>query len=174
MVSSSFTSYSPCIKLFYIQITIKLSKFQNMENSNHSASREDKKNLSHFANIVRIAKSDQEVSTEEMELLFKIAKKYKISDEQIKNILADPDSIPTLELLELEERIERLYELMLMIEADREMTWDEIDTLKKIVTGLSFPFNQIDKIVKETLKTDIYVTDLNNFKRDIYKLLRIK
>ena len=145
-----------------------------MENSNHSASREDKKNLSHFANIVRIAKSDQEVSTEEMELLFKIAKKYKISDEQIKNILADPDSIPTLELLELEERIERLYELMLMIEADREMTWDEIDTLKKIVTGLSFPFNQIDKIVNETLKTDIYVTDLNNFKRDIYKLLRIK
>ena len=145
-----------------------------MENSNHSASREDKKNLSHFANIVRIAKSDQEVSTEEMELLFKIAKKYKISDEQIKNILADPDSIPTLELLELEERIERLYELMLMIEADREMTWDEVDTLKKIVTGLSFPFNQIDKIVNETLKTDIYVTDLNNFKRDIYKLLRIK
>ena len=145
-----------------------------MENSNHSASREDKKNLSHFANIVRIAKSDQEVSTEEMELLFKIAKKYKISDEQIKNILADPDSIPTLELLELEERIERLYELMLMIEADREMTWGEVDTLKKIVTGLSFPFNQIDKIVKETLKTDIYVTDLNNFKRDIYKLLRIK
>lgn len=145
-----------------------------MENSNHSASREDKKNLSHFANIVRMAKSDQEVSTEEMELLLKIAKKYKISDEQIKNILADPDSIPTIEPLELEERIERLYELMLMIEADREMKWEEIDTLKKIVTGLSFPFNQIDKIVKESLKTDIYVTDLNNFKRDIYKLLRIK
>lgn len=145
-----------------------------MENSNHSASREDKKNLSHFANIVRIAKSDQEVSTEELELLSTIAKKYKISDEQVKNILADPDSIPTLELLELEERIERLYELMQMIEADREMKWEEIDTLKKIVTGLSFPFNQIDKIVKESLKTDIYVTDLNNFKRDIYKLLRIK
>lgn len=145
-----------------------------MENSNHSASREDKKNLSHFANIVRIAKSDQEVSTEELELLSTIAKKYKISDEQFKNILADPDSIPTLELLELEERIERLYELMQMIEADREMKWEEVDTLKKIVTGLSFPFNQIDKIVKESLKTDIYVTDLNNFKRDIYKLLRIK
>jgi len=145
-----------------------------MENSNHSASREDKKNLSHFANIVRIAKSDQEVSTEELELLSKIAKKYKISDEQFKNILADPDSIPTLELLELEERIERLYELMLMIEADRELKWEEVDTLKKIVTGLSFPFNQIDKIVKESLKTDLYITDLNNFKRDIYKLLRIK
>lgn len=145
-----------------------------MENSNHSASREDKKNLSHFANIVRIAKSDEEVSTEESELLIKIAKKYKISDEQFKNILADPDSIPTLELLELEERIERLYELMQMIEADREMKWEEVDTLKKIVTGLSFPFNQIDRIVKESLKTDLYITDLNRFKRDIYKLLRIK
>ena len=144
-----------------------------MENSNRTSSREDKKNLSHFANIVRIARSDQEVSTEEMELLFKIAKKYKISDEQFKSVIADPDSIPTLELLELEERIERLYELMQMIEADREMKWEEVDTLKKIVTGLSFPFNQIDKIVKESLKTDLHITDLDNFKRDIYKLLRM-
>lgn len=144
-----------------------------MENSTHSASREDKKNLSHFANIVRIAKSDQEISTEELGLLLKIAKKYKISDEHLKSILADPDSIPTLELLELEERIERLYELMQMIEADREMKWEEVDTLKKIVTGLSFPFNQIDKIVKESLKTDLHITDLDNFKRDIYKLLRM-
>ncbi len=144
-----------------------------MENSNRTSSREDKKNLSHFANIVRIARSDQEVSAEELELLLKIAKKYKISDEQFKSVIADPDSIPTLELLELEERIERLYELMQMIEADREMKWEEVDTLKKIVTGLSFPFNQIDKIVKESLKTDLHITDLDNFKRDIYKLLRV-
>ena len=46
--------------------------------------------------------------------------------------------------------------------------------LKKIVTGLSFPFNDIDRIVMESLKTDLHITNIDRFKRDIYKLLKIK
>ena len=89
-----------------------------METSDNSASRTDKRNLSHFANIVRIAKSDDEVSIEEMQLLSEIAKKYKITDEQFEEILKDPDKVPTIERLDLEERIEILYEHMHMVEAD--------------------------------------------------------
>jgi hypothetical protein len=47
----------------------------------------------------------------------------------------------------------------------------EVNTLKKIVTGLAFPYNAIDKIVMESLKTDLDITDLDRFKRDILKLL---
>jgi len=145
-----------------------------MGTSDNSASRTDKRNLSHFANIVRIAKSDDEVSTEELELLTEIAKKYKITDEQFKAILKDPDQVPTIERLDLEDRIERLYELMQMVEADRRINKEEVDMLKKIVTGLSFPFNDIDRIVMESLKTDLHITNIDRFKRDIYKLLKIK
>jgi uncharacterized tellurite resistance protein B-like protein len=150
------------------------SKYQTMETSDNSASRTDKRNLSHFANIVRIAKSDDEVSIEEMQLLSEIAKKYKITDEQFEEILKDPDKVPTIERLDLEERIERLYELMQMVEADRRINKEEVDMLKKIVTGLSFPFNDIDRIVMESLKTDLHITNIDRFKRDIYKLLKIK
>ncbi len=145
-----------------------------MGTEDNSASRADKRNLSHFANIVRIAKSDDEVSIEEMQLLTQIAKKYQITDEQYKEILKDPDKVPTIERLDLEERIERLYELMQMVEADRRINKEEVDMLKKIVTGLSFPFNDIDKIVMESLKTDLHITNIDRFKRDIYKLLKIK
>ena len=37
-----------------------------------------KRNISHFANIVRIAKSDNQISSEEIEFLAKVSKKYNI------------------------------------------------------------------------------------------------
>ena len=137
-------------------------------------SNEYDKNIIHFANVVRIAKSDEQITAEENEMLVLLAKKYNISDEQFKEILRDPDSVPTISQLELDERIEKLYELMHMVEADREIEKVEVDTLKKLVTGLSFPYSYVDKIVMETLKTDLGVTNLDRFKRDIYKLLGIQ
>jgi uncharacterized tellurite resistance protein B-like protein len=132
-----------------------------------------KRNVSHFANIVRIAKSDGEVSTEEMELLSKVAEKYNISQEQFEEILKDPDRIPSLARLEFDERVERLYELLQMVEADRRIEKSEVNTMRKIVNGLAFPFNEVDRIVMQSLKTDLEITDLNRFKRDMYKLLKV-
>lgn len=132
------------------------------------------KNIIHFANVVRIAKSDDQITAEENEMLVLLAKKYNISDEQFKEILKDPDSIPTISQLELDERIEKLYELMHMVEADREIEKVEVDTLRKLVSGLAFPFSHVDKIVMESLKTDLGVTNLDRFKRDIYRLLGIE
>jgi uncharacterized tellurite resistance protein B-like protein len=131
------------------------------------------KNVIHFANVVRIAKSDDEITSEEIEMLIKLAKKYDISDKQFKEILKNPDSIPTMSKLELEERIERLYELLEMVEADREIEKAEVNMLKKLVTGLAFPYNYIDRIVTESIKTDLGVTNLDRFKKDIYKVLKM-
>jgi len=131
------------------------------------------KNIIHFANVVRIAKSDDQITAEENEMLVLLAKKYNISDEQFKEIVKDPDSIPTISQLELDERIEKLYELMHMVEADREIEKVEVETLRKLVSGLAFPFSHVDKIVMESLKTALGVTNLDRFKRDIYKLLGI-
>jgi len=131
------------------------------------------KNIIHFANVVRIAKSDDQITAEENEMLVLLAKKYNISDEQFKEIIKDPDSIPTISQLELDERIEKLYELMHMVEADREIEKVEVEMLRKLVSGLAFPFSHVDKIVMESLKTDLGVTNLDRFKRDIYKLLGI-
>jgi len=133
-----------------------------------------KRNVSHFANIVRIAKSDGEVSMEEVEMLSRIARKYNISNEQFKDILKDPDKIPTIAFLECEERVERLYELLQMVEADHKIERAEVSVLRKIVTGLAFPLHAVDEIVQQAVKTDLELTDLEGFKRDMYKLLKVR
>ncbi len=133
-----------------------------------------KRNISHFANIVRIAKSDQEISTEEVEMLSRIAKKYNISNDRFKQILREPEKIPTLAHLECEERVERLYELLEMVEIDHKIEIREVNMLRKIVTGLAFPLHAIDKIVDHAVTTDIEKTDMEEFKLGMYKLLNLK
>ena len=132
-----------------------------------------KRSISQFANIVRIAKSDEKISTEEVELLSKIARKYNISNEQFKMILKEPDKVPTIAYLECEERVERLYELLQMVEADHKIEESEVSMLKKIVTGLAFPIHAVDEIVEHAVQIDLEETDLESFKRDMFKLLKI-
>ena len=133
-----------------------------------------KRNISHFANIVRIAKSDQEISKEEIEMLSRISHKYNISNEQFKDILKNPDTIPTIAYLECEERVERLYELLEMVEADHKIEQAEVNMLRKIVTGLAFPLHAVDQIVQKAVETNLEVTEMEEFKSEMYKLLKLK
>ena len=133
-----------------------------------------KKNIAHFANIARIAKSDENINPEELQLLKKIARKYNIEETEYKEILKAPDNYQTLGSLEEEERIERLYDLIMMVDADHYQSIQEIRILKKVVTGLSFPLKKVDAIVDLTLKIDIENCDLEKFKQKILSLTHAK
>jgi len=133
-----------------------------------------KRNISHFANIVRIAKSDNQISPEEIEFLGKISEKYNISDEQFKDIIKFPEKIPTIAHLDCVERIERLYELLGMVKADKRVEQQEILMLRRIVTGLAFPLNRVDMIVDHSIAMDLDGVSVDSFTDNILKLLKMR
>ena len=61
---------------------------------------------------------------------------------QFKDILKSPESIPTIAHLDCIERIERLYELMVMVKADQHVEEEEVLMLRRIVDRFGFPFEQ--------------------------------
>ncbi len=126
-----------------------------------------KRNISHFANMVKVARSDNFISVDEANLLKKIAKKYNISDEKFKEILKDPDNTPTIAHIDCEERIERFYDLMQMVYADHKTADEEVFILRRIVTGLAFPLQNVDKIVERAVDIDIDHCDLETFQKEI-------
>lgn len=132
-----------------------------------------KRNISHFANIVKIAKSDKNISQEEVQLLIKIAKKYNIDDEKFKEILKNPEKIPTIAHLDCEERMERLFDLLKMVNADHNIAKEEVSILRKIVTGLAFPLHRVDKIVDQSILIDIDNCVLEDFQKRIFKVIKI-
>ena len=133
-----------------------------------------KRNISHFANIVRIAKSDNQISPEEIEFLAKVSKKYNISNEQFKDILKFPEKIPTIAHLDCIERIERLYELMVMVKADQHVEQQEVVMLRRIIIGLAFPLNRVDMIVEHSIEMNLNEMDVDSFTDRILKLLKMR
>jgi len=133
-----------------------------------------RRNISHFANIVRIAKSDNVISTEEIEFLAKVSNKYNITDEKFREILRYPERFPTIAHLDLLERIERLYDLLTMVEADNHIEKEEVSMLRRIVTGLAFPLNRVDMIVDHAILIDTHKVDAEAFSDDILRLLKMK
>ena len=128
-----------------------------------------KRNVSHFANMVKVAKSDDIITHDELELLKNIAKAYNISDKKFKKIIKDPDKIPTLAYLDCEERIERFYDLLKMVSVDHKPATKEVAVLRRITTGLAFPIHNVDKIVDTAIQIDIVNCDMKTFKKKILK-----
>ncbi len=133
-----------------------------------------KRDVSHFANIVRIAKSDGEISAEEIKFLSEVSKKYNISDENFKEILKFPERVPTIAHLDCIERIERLYELLIMVKADHKIQQEEVMMLKRITTGLAFPLNRVDMIVDHALAVKIEDESMESFTDGVLRLLKMK
>ena len=128
-----------------------------------------KRNISHFANMVKVAKSDDIITEHELELLKKVAKAYNISDKKFKKILKNPEKIPTLAYLDYEERIERFYDLLKMVSIDHKPATKEVSVLRKITTGLAFPIHNVDQIVDTAIQIDIVNCDMESFKKEIFK-----
>ena len=135
---------------------------------------EQKRNISHFANIVRIAKSDNKIATEEVEFLAKVSHKYNITDEKFREILRNPEKVPTIAYLDCLERIERLYDLLTMVKADHRIEKEEVSMLRRITTGLAFPLNRVDMIVDRSLEIDVDQVSVENFSDEILRLLKMK
>ncbi len=135
---------------------------------------DQKRNISHFANIVKIAKADDVIMHGEEELLKKIARRYHINDAKYKQIFNNPENYPVQVHFDNEERIERFYDLVRMVFADDSSSVDEVAVLKSIGIGLGFPFKKIDAIVECAVKMDLKTVDLEDFHKAIMKVQIVK
>ncbi|MEN8185672.1 MAG: TerB family tellurite resistance protein [Bacteroidota bacterium] len=133
-----------------------------------------KRDISHFANIVKIAQADGTVTDEERELLKFIALKYEIEEEKFNEIFKDPNYYPIRAQLSCEERIERLYDLLKMVFADHKKRSAEVSMLRKIVVGLAFPLQLVDDVVIQAVNLDIENISIGEFREEMMKIVEIK
>lgn len=143
-----------------------------MDISDYYLSVGQKRNISHFANIVRIAKSDGIIAVEEVSFLQKVARRYNIENDKFTEILKNPEKFPTIGHLENLERINRLYDLIVMIKSDHVIATEEVSVLKKIVIGLSFPLHEVSSIVNKALSIDIENSSLESFQNEILNVVK--
>jgi len=132
-----------------------------------------KNNLGHFANIVRIAKSDNIITEGEQKLLDKMAKNLHINEVEYQILLEKPSKYPLNPPASYNERIERLYHLTKMIFADGNVSKDEVNLMLKIAIGLSFSIDNAQKVCDEAIHLVMNDNDLDDFTKAIKHVNRI-
>lgn len=133
---------------------------------NYSISAELK---SHFLRLYKMALSDDDFDVLELNMLYHFAEERGIPKKELEKLLLNPinheSSIPE----SLDERIEYLYDLSRMIWADKKITEDERNTLKKYCRKFEFLEENIEELttylldcVQKGVKKDEIINQINS------------
>lgn len=114
-------------------------------------SRDKKKRLSHIRNLIMLALSDGTFDKSEMELITKIGISAGLTPNELQRIFARPDSIDFYPPETYRERIEQLYDMVLVMMVNTEIHENEILICKLIAEKLGFKHTIIDKMVRDTI-----------------------
>jgi len=141
-----------------------------MSISNYNLSGDQKRNVEHFASIVKLALADDIITEGEEKLLKRLAKRFHILDDKYKEILENPNNYPLKGFHSYDERIEHLFDLAKMIYADDSVSIKEVSVLRKICVGLGFPLNNAEKVADEAIHLILKDSDLEDFTKAIKQL----
>ncbi|MNX86903.1 Dna-J like membrane chaperone protein [compost metagenome] len=96
-------------------------------------------------NLVMLARADGNVSSEENQLLKKIATKLSLTDEQVAEIYNNPENYPFIPPVTREERYERFIQLIQLMGADGKMDANEAKLVRRLGVELGFTPERIDE-----------------------------
>ena len=109
------------------------------------------RNRDHFSAIVRVALSDDVITPEEKAFIKRLAIYLEINEDEVADIIEDPNNYPINPPSSETVRLERLYDLTRMVYADQIADDSEKALLKRMVIGLGFDSSRVDAVVEKAL-----------------------
>ncbi|MDH5368294.1 MAG: TerB family tellurite resistance protein [Cyclobacteriaceae bacterium] len=121
----------------------------------------------HVKNLLALANADGHLHDKEKALLFKIGEKYGLKERQVKSIL---DSKKGLELYIPEsddEKMDQLYDILLMVYADGIVDENEVNFCKDMVDKFGFKEALVDRLLYLFEKGDPPPEEWDNVKHEL-------
>lgn len=142
---------------------LSLSKTITMHISNLFSSGFKQRNRDHFAAIVRVALSDGIITEEEKAFINRTAINLEIEEDEVAEIMANPDKYPINPPANEQRRLERLFDLTRMVYADHIADEGEIQLLNRLVVGLGFPTEEANTVAEKALALVVEGKDEDEF-----------
>lgn len=154
----------------FVYLCSSIKKKLNMSISDLYSSGEHKRNIGHFADIVKLAFLDGDTEQREENLLERLAIILGITDEEYRNIIKNPHSYPSTSASNYEERLESLYYSTRMLLIDGRVSEQGVSLLTKIAIALGFDEEKVDKVIEKAIKMFLRIPDLDDFTDEIKKV----
>ncbi len=108
-----------------------------------------KQDRSHFRNMVLIAKADGVITEDERNLLHKMGQSLSLSEEQVAEIIKNPNKLSIVPPVSREERFEQMIELVRMVQVDGKIDDKEMDVLSRVAVGIGY--QDLDEVDVESI-----------------------
>ncbi len=102
---------------------------------------------SHVKNLIEVALADGHLATEEWNMMVYLAKKFSISEHQIKEIKDNPDAVEFIVPKSHEESLLQIEDLLMVMTVDHEISPKEVELIKKIAIKLNVLPQMVDEII---------------------------
>ena len=116
--------------------------------------------------LIQLAEADKHFAKIERDLIFKIARERNFSDEEVNELIRNPQPIDSLGALSLDQKFEYLMSAIELVFVDQNVFESEIIFCKNIAIKLGFKKGIIDYFIENyELKTrqEFREIALNNF-----------
>jgi tellurite resistance protein len=100
-----------------------------------------------FRNLVLVARADGEISPAEQLILNRMATYLDIDPAHVESIMANPDKFPICPPNNIQDRRERMVDLVRMVMADGEFDAHELEVLSHCAIGLGYIESDVTKMV---------------------------
>ncbi|QCK13310.1 tellurite resistance TerB family protein [Mangrovivirga cuniculi] len=111
--------------------------------------------------LIEIAKSDGELHPDELSLILRIAEGNGIDHDTVKNYIAEPKPSGKLEALTFDQKFEYLYNIILLMKADRRITFKEIKHCQNIAKKLGFNPTVVSELSAHVYSDPSISADIN-------------
>lgn len=102
-------------------------------------------NKGHYNNLVMLTRVDGKVHDSEFELLARMAQRLSLTDEQVKEIIRNPEEYPMIPPFSKEERFERFIQFIEMTFVDGEIDPKEEALISKYGVKLGIDPEEVSK-----------------------------
>jgi hypothetical protein len=124
--------------------------FEKIKNSVESSEVKSKK--SHLKNLYQIAMADGNLDNREFDFLLNVANKLYLNPSVVQNVIQFPEDIFFYIPLNNNEKIDQIYDCVMMALVDGNLNENEIATCKLISVKFGFRPIIVDKIINEIIK----------------------
>ena len=105
--------------------------------------------------LIQLAQADKHFAKAERDMIYKIAHDKKFSDEDVNDLIRNPEPIDTLEALSGDKKFEYLMACIDLMFADHNIFESELVFCKSIAIKLGFKKNVVDYIVESIDNTSL-------------------
>lgn len=119
--------------------------------------------------LVQLANIDGDFAGEERDLIYMIGKANGIGEEEINNMVENPEPLPPLSTMSEDDKFEYLFHLVQLMKIDSQVYLSEIKFCEELAEKLGFKRNVISELSARIYSDPAIASDVASLKREVRK-----